>query len=339
MPQLDALRAFAVIAVAFSHWFPKSLHLGLPWGSGGVQLFFVLSGFLITGILLRCREYNSPSKALKGFYARRFLRIFPLFYMTLLILAILNVESIRDSIWWHVAYLSNFFFFWQQSWQGQLSHFWSLAVEEQFYLAWPTLVLFVPQKRIGLLIYTTIFIGIATRFGGTYFFPDVGYISVLPFANLDSLGLGALLAWKQGSFGKYLDRWLILAIPGYVLLFFFRHLVLEYTCARDAERLCLLIAFTWTILWAARGFDGIIGKILMNPVLIYLGKISYGLYIIHNFAEPVVYGLADATGWTILNSTPVAVVLFAAFSVSVAALSWKFFEAPLNGYKKHFPYK
>ena len=120
MPQLDALRAIAVISVAFSHWVPKPFQAGLPFGSSGVQLFFVLSGFLITGILLRCRAYENPMKSLKGFYGRRFVRIFPLFYVTLLIVAILNLESIRDSIWWHVAYLSNFLFFWQQDWQGNI---------------------------------------------------------------------------------------------------------------------------------------------------------------------------------------------------------------------------
>ena len=338
MPQLDALRAIAVISVAFSHWVPKPFQAGLPFGSSGVQLFFVLSGFLITGILLRCRAYENPMKSLKGFYGRRFVRIFPLFYVTLLIVAILNLESIRDSIWWHVAYLSNFLFFWQQDWQGNISHFWSLAVEEQFYLFWPTIILFAPGKRIGLAIYATIFVGIVFRFGAILL-PDFNFISVLPFANLDSLGLGALLAWKQGSFGEKLDRWLAFSMPAFVLLFFFRHLVYEYPNARNMERLCLLISFTWMILWAARGFKGVIGKVLLNPVLIYLGKISYGLYIIHNFAEPVVYGLAEKTGWSILKYGPVSMILFIVFTISLSAVSWKFLEAPLNQLKRHFPYK
>lgn len=145
MPHLDGLRAFAVGLVIYSHWMPGHYQFKLPWGSAGVQLFFVLSGFLITGILLRCRTSVARLSALRAFYVRRILRIFPLFYCVLLLAYVLNIEPVRETVFWHLPYLSNFYFFSIGRWDGDISHFWSLAVEEQFYLFWPAIVMFVPD--------------------------------------------------------------------------------------------------------------------------------------------------------------------------------------------------
>ncbi len=144
--QLDGLRALSVAAVAWSHWraywFRES---SVPWAEFGVETFFVISGFLITGILLDNRSESSKPFVLRQFYARRFLRIFPLFYATLVIGFVLRADSLRQTLFWHAGYLSNIYFYlW--GWCGQLSHFWSLAVEEQFYLFWPLLMIFLPKR-------------------------------------------------------------------------------------------------------------------------------------------------------------------------------------------------
>src|SRR6187455_3159440 len=114
MPQLDALRTFAVFAVMIHHFWPEAT-LNLPLGFVGVQLFFVLSGFLITGILWPAREAVQsgrwPAPTVFGrFYARRVLRIFPLFYGTLAVLFVVGISDVRDSWIWHVSYLSNVHF-------------------------------------------------------------------------------------------------------------------------------------------------------------------------------------------------------------------------------------
>jgi len=147
MPQLDALRAFAVAGVAYFHWIPKKYHYSIPFWAG-VPLFFVLSGFLISSILIQCRHYGDPWFAMRAFYARRFLRIFPLFYSIIVAAYVLNLAPMRETVLWHVSYLSNFYFFFHQGWNGNVSHFWSLAVEEQFYLFWPAIVLFAPTQRL-----------------------------------------------------------------------------------------------------------------------------------------------------------------------------------------------
>ena len=115
MIQLDGLRAFAVLAVLLSHFgAPGNLVVrSLPWGTIGVRLFFVLSGFLITGILLRCRDQRSAGQASAGqllgsFYTRRFLRIFPVYYAVLFAVTLVNIRPTRDLFVWFLTYTSNF---------------------------------------------------------------------------------------------------------------------------------------------------------------------------------------------------------------------------------------
>ena len=130
-PHLDGLRAVAVLAVAWSHWAPRH-QFGIPFGTG-VHLFFVLSGYLITRILLRIRTADSRAAGLRAFYIRRALRIFPAYYLWVAF-AVATLPSVAATWPWHVGYLSNLLIYRQHEWAGPVSHWWSLAVEEQFYL-------------------------------------------------------------------------------------------------------------------------------------------------------------------------------------------------------------
>src|SRR5262245_17453298 len=119
--QLDGLRAIAVLCVCWHHWMPKRWHLGLNWGATGVDLFFVLSGFLISGILLQCRRpieerRQSVAFTARRFYVRRFLRIFPLYYAVLAVvtLALALEPGILVSLW---TYTFNLY----GAWRGALS--------------------------------------------------------------------------------------------------------------------------------------------------------------------------------------------------------------------------
>ena len=198
MKQLDTVRAVAVGMVIVSHWAPRTTTF---WFSGyvGVQLFFVISGFLITGILLDARrkadKFGIPrSAALKSFYVRRFLRIFPLFYATLAIALLLGFPTVRASIGWLVLYLSNALFAIRGRWIGEIAHFWSLSVEEQFYLVWPVLILFTPKRLLLPLITSAIVLAPVFRFTCSALGINGIAVAVLPFSSLDTLGLGAMLA-------------------------------------------------------------------------------------------------------------------------------------------------
>jgi peptidoglycan/LPS O-acetylase OafA/YrhL len=164
----------------------------------GVDLFFVLSGFLITGILLRTRE---QPHGLRTFYIRRTLRIFPPYYLVLaslfcLLLVIEGIDAVlmseRLSYW---AYLQNFFVA-MKSWDDFrfLAHLWSLAVEEQFYLFWPLVILLLPLRHLGwitaCLVVMPLLLRAAMLMAGSYYIA----VYVLIFARMDALAVGALMA-------------------------------------------------------------------------------------------------------------------------------------------------
>ena len=192
MRQLDGVRALAVFAVIASHW--TTYHPFWFNGTVGVQLFFVISGFLITGILLDARERAARERVTRRsvlwrFYARRFLRIFPLFYGTLLVTYVAGFQAVRSTIAWHVAYLSNALFASRGAWLGEVSHFWSLAVEEQFYLVWPVVLLACRRRLVLPLLIVAVASAPVFRLVGdaALHWNDV-QLTVWPTASLDALG-------------------------------------------------------------------------------------------------------------------------------------------------------
>jgi peptidoglycan/LPS O-acetylase OafA/YrhL len=192
--QLDGLRALAILPVLYTHFWNDDTWLG----SAGVFLFFVLSGYLITGILLRSR--TNPS-ALQNFYLRRALRIAPIYYVTLGLAWRIHLPGIRQTFLWHFFYLSNVLFTLENSWSPwYTAHLWTLSVEEQFYLVWPFLILFLPFKAIKPVVWSTIIASIVYQLGAYWFFGvDALGAGILVFSSLDKLGLGALLALEEGG--------------------------------------------------------------------------------------------------------------------------------------------
>ena len=169
--QLNSVRTIAVFMVIVFHWVPNSHSFILPLGSWGVEMFFVLSGFLITKILLESRrdaEINFVSKGvvIRNFILRRSLRIFPIYYLSLFAILFFdraNVSGLKDNLLYFFGYASNFLYFNTQNFNYPMAHFWSLAVEEQFYLIWPWFILFLPWRFVKLYLFISILFGIATR--------------------------------------------------------------------------------------------------------------------------------------------------------------------------------
>src|SRR5262245_31692652 len=206
---LDSIRFFAFFAVFLFHAFHFNKWLGpvVFYGGMGVQVFFVLSGFLIGGILLELREQTDiPLRSrLMTFYIRRGLRIFPLYYMTLVLIALLPSIGItaiggRDTFWWYVAYLSNVKMYIDHNLPGGLAHFWSLAVEEHFYLLSPLLMLTLSVRSLNIG-FVLIWIGclVARILFGLAGDEEAYLLSPMQFDCI-TLGIAAAVIQARGSF-------------------------------------------------------------------------------------------------------------------------------------------
>jgi peptidoglycan/LPS O-acetylase OafA/YrhL len=352
LPQIDALRAFSVIAVVYQHYGNPAVNQVLRPGIFGVRLFFVISGFLITGILLRARlqaavAHTTRSSVLRAFYARRFLRIFPAYYFTLFGAAALALPTVRESFVWHVSYMSNYYYARLGIWEGPVSHFWSLAVEEQFYLIWPFVILFTPRRYLLGVLISTLFVGPLTRFWLITSTANTVTMSVPLPSCVDSLGSGAILAWiwqadpvvapRARSLPK-LALWFGVvggaALLGLHLLDTGWRIRLALTDTAGALMFVGIVDFT------ARGVPGRLGRILEARPIVYIGTISYGVYLYHNFIAVLArseesYRLRlhfPEGGGTLPFLYALAVTLL------LATISWHVIERPLNRLKKHFAY-
>lgn len=331
MPQLDGLRTFAIASVLMSHFLRQEhpVQQVAHWGRIGVLLFFVLSGFLITGILLDAKGSAARGRVARTFYARRFLRIFPIYYLTLVLVCVLN-PTYRPTAWWHFLYLGNMASAEvQRTFQGG-GHLWTLAVEEQFYLLWPALVLLVPTARLRYLLAGLIGAAFAYKTAGGLLGVPWDELSRPLYANLDSLGAGALLAvcsrekqsWRMpGNF------WTWLAVFGGIQAFrgYSTTDVREMGLYLAPADLSIAIFSGYLVLAAARGSQGIFGRLLALAPMRYVGKISYGMYLFHLF---ILFELPHAGFWTLTAMTLV-----------LAMISWHVFEGPINSLKSRFSYR
>ena len=360
MPQLDSLRFFAVLGVLVSHyWIPQGLPwlmADMDWGWIGVHLFFVLSGFLITGILLDCRQMAEASSQpllfyVRQFYVRRFLRIFPIYYLVIGIAIVWNFPQARELWGWLVSYTANIYITVQNSWIGLFSHFWSLAVEEQFYLFWPWVILFFPRKWMPILLSIMILLAPAYRLYGY----EMHRFDVSPFdfksatltlANFDSLGLGALLALAQRSKTRWetVQRYLSRIVLPTGLLVWLTSLTLYHYRIKPSvffsmNDLALSLIFTWLVAATAIGFKGTLGKLLALSPIKYMGKISYGIYVYHYFIPFLIGPIFRSLNFQFDTPGFIHFIVSSVITIAVASLSWYVFELPINNLKRYFSYK
>lgn len=345
------MRFYAVLLVMIGHWlqwrWSNPLLTQFHFGSG-VIVFFVLSGFLITRILLSNRQQyddknQSKGKLLKAFYIRRFLRIFPIYYLLIIALFICDYRNSREIFPWTISYTTNIY----QAVTGQLigyyNHFWSLAVEEQFYLFWPFLILFVNRRFLVPAIIFTIVASLASKL---CFFLYIGqWMATSYFTSncLYTLAAGALLACIAQNRTDLFKRlgnpvWLIAAVlthSAFWLINLEKHSML-YTEVID-EALFAVDSFFFIAIAARNGFRSIFRFLLENRLVRTCGRISYGLYVYHLFMYDLYLYLVGRSGIEIGNKY-VDFVLEFAMTFVLAWLSWKLIESPANKLKKRIPY-
>ncbi len=339
-PQFDGLRAIAVLTVMLDHFgadipdfpLPDSVHLGAT----GVRLFLVLSGYFITASLCRTRDCIDADQvkartALGVFYRRRFLRILPAYGLFAVVGLALNVGAMREHAGWLLTGTVNWLIAWRDQWPLAISHLWSICVQEQFYLVWPFVILFLPRRWILHAIVTAAIAGIAFRIGCVLLSAPLISRWVLPFGSLDSLGAGALLGWWGGRLLSNRTRWpvaigcvLMLSAAAYLRNGDATRLVSVLVEPLEACALVLLVARTVT------GFNGWIGRLLTLRGLVYAGQISYGLYIYHILISVLVDRWLPEPGRWLIDVPAMRLLTLSAATLLAAVLSWRLIEQPIN---------
>lgn len=370
MPAIDGLRGLAILMVLFHHFTPavsgthftkRLLTIGHT-GWVGVDLFFVLSGFLITSILLRTK--STPDYFL-NFYARRTLRIFPVYYLTLAavllglpVLAtvpyvsqvvhtlfgrlVSDLPMMLNSQGWLWLYGTNVKVAIAGERFGLVNHFWSLAVEEHFYLVWPLVVYFCSKDKLKQVCFTLILAAPILR--AVLFL--AGFDSVVPYVmtptRVDSLAIGGLMAVllsEKDGILKY-RPWIagvavisalsLAAIAGY-----HHRLDRDDFVTTFVGYSCLAGVSAWLVLEAGQIKAGTWPcRIVANPVLASLGRYSYGIYVTHMlFSKTFDLMLPWTTLHRIFGSYAAAIFVHAGVSILLSwAIAWVCFHAV----EKHF---
>jgi peptidoglycan/LPS O-acetylase OafA/YrhL len=345
--ELDGLRGFAALAVLVQHSAPIS---GINIGMVGVKLFFVLSGFLITGILLRgraARAYGVSTRTSATIYfLRRGLRILPLYLFALAVGVLCRFPDLADALPWHLTFSGNVLVARDGDFDDgapPFAHFWSLAVEEQFYLVWPFVVLLAPRGWLIIVVAATVVIGPVSR--AAIFLLGFGPLAakVTTFSCFDSLGMGALVAGLLTVGPAWAKRWFLSARMGIVVTFPVVAMLVGaaitgrgYLVRLVFEDSAFSVLFAWVVGRTAVGSIGPVGRVLRAGPLAYVGKISYGVYVYQGIV-PAVLGVT--LGWSLPEyGTPDLLFALPAVTIPVAMASWHLMEKPLNDLKRYVPY-
>lgn len=341
IPELDGVRGIAILAVLFFHFghllpYPGNVVFRLGWM--GVDLFFALSGFLITRIL-----WNTKLKDhyFLNFYGRRVLRIFPLafaflaayFWIALPVAHRFGYDLDRNGAdqLWYWGYLAN----WHLGLHGSLTHLWSLSIEEQFYLVWPSVIFLASLAKLKRICLGLIVVPLVSRFVLMNVFHYYTLTQGLTFCRTEALALGALIC-LCGEI-RLLPRIAVLSAAGI--------LVISAVNGTDGKIMGLygltLVAFACaglvneTIKHA--GDDTLLSRSLRTPLLRKFGKYSYAIYVLHTPILAATFHAAAKYG------TPVRNCVFFVVGIGVAYaagwVSWRVFERKLLRLKRYFSYE
>ncbi|MDF2692191.1 MAG: acyltransferase 3 [Labilithrix sp.] len=389
IPTLDGMRGIAVIAVLVFHFawtFPGDdpskaaglvdkiavqLHAFMWSGWTGVDLFFVLSGYLITRGLVTDSKKPLGTR-MKMFWMRRVLRIFPLYYAVIIVGTVitlaLGAQWVPGLPYW--LYMQNYILAFDHEVMRWTAHFWSLAIEEQFYFIWPIVALTVSRRRLIPLILTLVVLTVGLRAGLTFKGQDIGlfqrwfesepggiehgiakFVYRATFTRADGLLLGAFVAVTQREVHHPVAQiWRRLRLPIFVgTALALLGLYVWATGLNDYDRRVIGIGYVTLALFFASGVslcaDHVIGerarRFLSWAPLVSCGKVSYGMYIFH--WPLVVLGVPYLMKWQDGQSTLVQMAISGGFVIGgitliwvLASLSFRFFESPFLKLKGKF---
>ncbi len=359
-PALDGLRGFAVLAVFFYHYgggkhsrhaFVRGIGFLCSAGWTGVTLFFLLSGFLITGLLW---DSKGERGWFRKFYIRRALRILPLYYGTLLVILLwplfdhrCSFRSTATVVWIHALYLQNLphynWTFKQIPIPFWVEHYWTLAVEEQFYLVWPLLLFFLKTRRqaMGLCLFVCLGSVAFDYLNEMSSYPPALWHSLQSHAGELAFGGGLALAFRGEHWPEVKRAAQVLGVLGGVVF-----LVGMYRIGSPAE--LFFFDATWGLTSITLCFGGLLSS-MIEPGLLervgsagwlrWVGKISFGLYIFHLLP---VHGYDLLCGWLTGRTDGTAVfdvtrlVVAGALTVALAWMSFQYYERRFLRLKARF---
>ena len=330
---LDGLRCFAFLAVFVHH----ALLVPLLWA--GVDLFFVLSGFLITSILLSSKErlVGDRRSYFSIFYKRRFLRIFPPYYLFITVAFLLSGPAYLKSFPYFATYLNNFSeaFQWGPT-PGGLTPMWSLAIEEQFYLLWPLVVWTLGERGLWRTCLAMLVAAPLLRLGIALTAEAHWPAYYLLPCRMDLLAAGALVAlaqrrWSDERFRRFSGLGLGASLASVALFVGLAAAVPAFRTGANSAlfntagySLVLVVATGFLAYLVPRGHTWV-GRFLSWRPLVYMGTISYALYLVHGFV------LARMHAWE-LGRWETGALAFVV-TLAVATVSWYALERPLQEYK------
>jgi peptidoglycan/LPS O-acetylase OafA/YrhL len=365
-PCLDVYRGYCIIAVFLYH----ALLLDCGWV--GVQAFFVVSGFLITGVLLDApRNEDNASRYFMNFFARRVLRIFPVYFLFILVtlalayafttpLAFAMREHFSENAPYLFTYTYNFYRVHAGPGSAIYMHLWSLSIEEQFYVVWPFLVFFLAESRFVMLCFCLVIAGPAIRAVEILYgtlnpqaIDDIGkLIYVSTFSHLDAFALGALLNFERSDarvkvLVEQARKWVPPTFAMLTVVMTLLGLVMLSPTPLSALGWPLYLPKFGASIWGYSALDLLFFVVIARirnvdcghrqQAIIRIGRVSYGFYIFH---LPILWFAFRATGaprtevaWSTITTG------LAAFAVTwvLAELSFRFVEQPFLNMRRYFP--
>ncbi|HMI51244.1 MAG TPA: acyltransferase [Candidatus Saccharimonadales bacterium] len=343
---LDGLRAFSIIGVIWFHsWWGTPYYSRLAAmpvlrnGSYGVHIFFVVSGFLITTLLLREKEAFGVI-SLRNFYLRRVLRIWPLYYAVLALYVVIALVMERgtsrgNSFFHYLPSFATFTYTWfiSANWPGGMFNLaWTLATEEQFYLVWPIVLRFLRSSWSSIVILGTIALKLAADHHLTDRFLPVGWLPTRIVLSIAvSICMGVLLAqalhWRRGfTWLYYLIGWKWSAPV----------MLVAMLISLAPAHVSFMPAFaTTTALVGAcviREDNGLSALLVLRPIA-FIGTLSYGMYLFNSMSVHVVRFVLARLG---TEYPPLIFVLAVALATAMAYLSYRYYEAPFLALKSKY---
>ncbi len=334
-----------MLGVIWLHWAPYAWRGPLPFEIG-LYFFLTLTGFLITRVLLRDRDQGEASggpwrrPALRFFLKKRAIRILIPCYAAMLFAWIFGAPDIRAHPFVYLLHVANFHIAMLPEWPSGTAHYWTLAIQIQFYLLWPLVIYFVPRRALVPVLVVFAALAPLTRWLTLHHFPQVEHPGAISTAAADYFGAGALLAVAMSRGLKAGDRrlgraaWVAFVL--YAVLYVFDEAGRPVAGLRHFQQTLVSVVFAGLISATLRGFGGLLGKILDHPAIQHIGKISYGLYLFHT-SMPLAMGCVLPFLWHPVFDGPllaVRLIVLGLGSWGIAWLCWRYLEQPMDRFRQ-----